>query len=87
MIVTTASLCTLRFQPADVALESGEFTGLDAKQIAEQIESIPWVRFHKTLSARYTGARTVFVVNAAALPDFLDEIAREQARLTARTSA
>jgi hypothetical protein len=42
-------------------------------------EKIPWVRFHKTLTA-YPGsaARTVFVVNAAELPAFLDEVSRVQ---------
>lgn len=72
VIVTTASLYTLRFQPTEVDLETGDFSNLDPKQILP----IPWVRFHKTLTASGPEERTVLVVNARALPTFLDEVAR-----------
>ena len=74
VLVTTASLSTLRFQPAEVDLDTGDFIILDPKQI----EPIQWVRFHKTLTASDPEERTVLVVNAAALPDFIDKIANWQ---------
>ncbi len=74
VIVTTASLSTLQFQPAEVNLDTGDFNNLDPKQI----EPIQWVRFHKTLTASDPNERTVLVVNAAALPDFIDKIANWQ---------
>jgi hypothetical protein len=71
VIVTTAGLYTLRYQPTEISLETGSYDNLDPTAI----ESIPWVRFHKTLTAgARSGARTVFVVNSAALPMFLDVI-------------
>jgi hypothetical protein len=75
VIVTTAPLSTLRYKPTEISLETGNYDKLDPKEI----ESIPWVRFHKTLTAHEGSvARTVFVVNSAALPMFLDEISRAQ---------
>jgi hypothetical protein len=75
VIVTTAPLYTLRFRPNEVVLASGGFNELDPKAI----ESISWVRFHKTLTAgQGSRSRTVFVVNSGALPMFLDEISRGQ---------
>jgi hypothetical protein len=71
-IVTTAPLYTLRYEPTDVPLETGSFENLDLKEI----EPIQWIRFHKTLTAHQGSvARTVFVVNSTALPEFLDAIA------------
>jgi hypothetical protein len=81
VIVTTASLHTLRYKPNEVSLDTGTFSNLDPKQI----EPIPWVRFHKTFTAQPGSlARTVFVVNSASLPDFLDEISRFQGFNTIR---
>jgi hypothetical protein len=75
VIVTTAALYTLRYEPTEISLETGSYDKLDPNEI----EQIPWVRFHKTLTAQPSRvARTVFVVNAAALPNFLDEISRAQ---------
>jgi len=69
VIVTTASLFTLRFQPTEIGLDTGRFSKLDHKKI----ESIRWVRFHKRLAARPSNRpRTVFVVNSEALPIFLE---------------
>jgi hypothetical protein len=72
-IVTTAPLFTLRYKPTDVSLETGSFDNLNPAEI----ERIPWVRFHKTLTAHSgSNARTVFVVNSASLPEFLDVISQ-----------
>jgi hypothetical protein len=74
VIITTAALRTLRYDPTEISLETGSYDKLAPKDI----EKIPWVRFHKTLTAYPGIARTVFVVNAAELPEFLDEISRGQ---------
>jgi len=75
VLITTAPLYTLRYEPTEIPLETGSYDTLDPKEI----EQIPWVRFHKTLTAdAASGARTVFVVNSAAVPMFLDEISRAQ---------
>jgi hypothetical protein len=75
VIVTTAALYTLRYEPPEVSLETGEFDNLDHREI----EPIQWVRFHKTFTAWPDSLpRTVFVVNSSALPNFLDEISRGQ---------
>jgi len=47
VILTTASLYTLRYEPTEIRLETGSFDNLDSNKI----EQIPWVRFHKTLTA------------------------------------
>jgi hypothetical protein len=57
-------------------LETGSFDDLEAT--AKAIEPVSWIRFHKTLAAGASRAQTVLVVNAAALPAFLDEISRAQ---------
>ncbi len=73
VIVTTVPLYTLRYKPTEIPLETGSSDKLDPKEI----EPIPWVRFHKTFTAQPdSAARTVFVVNSAALPMFLDAISR-----------
>lgn len=72
MIVTTAALYTLSYDPTEVSLETGHFRNLDH----ERIEPVEWIRFHKSLTASATTQRTVIMVNAAALPMFLDAIAR-----------
>ena len=69
VIVTTARLFTVRFDPTEVPLDSGEF-----RAESEPYRPSDCVRFHKTLTARDNRPRTVVVVNAAALPDFLDVI-------------
>jgi len=74
VILTTAPLRTLRFEPTEVALDTGSFSNLDPTQM----EPIQWVRFHKTLTARAAEPRTVLVVNTAALGRFLDEVSRGQ---------
>jgi hypothetical protein len=75
VIVTTARLYTLRYNPTEVLLETGSYTKLDLSKI----EPIEWIRFHKSFTASGDRlGRTVFVVNAAALPRFLDLISRAQ---------
>jgi hypothetical protein len=68
VIVTNAPLFVARYDPADVSLDTGEFT-----QIPQQIASIRWVRFRKSFAASRPdlGERTVFVVNALSLAEFL----------------
>jgi hypothetical protein len=73
-IVTTAPLYTLRFEPTEVSLDTGSFTDFDPRAI----EAISWIRFHKTFTVQTGLPRTVFVVNASALPTFLDEVSRGQ---------
>ena len=75
IIVTSARLYTLHFQPTEIDLDTGDFGKLDPARL----ESIQWVRFHKTFTARGDGTpRTIFVVSSGALPSFLDEISRWQ---------
>lgn len=80
VIVTTAELKVCRFAPEKVSLEDGEIDSAD-------FVNVPYVRFRKQLSPRiepftvqdYTSSsnpvrrkeHTVFVVNSAALSDFL----------------
>jgi hypothetical protein len=79
-IVTTASLHTARYDPRDVSLETGEFPSPESLEC----ERVDWIRFQKTFTAgRGNTPRTVMVVNAAALPRFLDEISRGQGLLPA----
>ena len=71
VIVTTASLHTFRYEPTEVSLERGTYDKLELDH--QRFEQIPWVRFHKSFTTD-SGLRTVFVVNAAELPKFLDAI-------------
>lgn len=73
VIVTNAPIYTARYQPNEVSLESGEFQ--DAPQ---EIESVPYVRFRKAFISdhgRDLGDRSVFVVNASSLFEFLRFVA------------
>jgi hypothetical protein len=45
-IITTAPLYTLRYKPTEIPLETDSFDNLNP----DEIERIPWVRFHKTLT-------------------------------------
>jgi hypothetical protein len=69
VIVTTARLSTIRFDPTEVPLDSGEFN-----PDPNRIEAADCVRFHKTLTASDNRPRTVIVVNAVGLPVFLQNI-------------
>jgi hypothetical protein len=74
VIVTNAPLYSVRYQPAEVALDTGEFAALPGEIDREQ-----WVRFRKsfTVDARFDIAeRSVFVVNASYFQDFLKQLQR-----------
>ena len=63
LLVTNAALCTARYEPATVSLDSGEFD-----QLPDDIQPVRWMRFGKTIMAgrgRDLGQRTIFVVNAS----------------------
>jgi hypothetical protein len=76
VIVTTARLYTISFEPGEISLATGELSEPLDRKHEERIETIPWVRFHKTLGVG--SAQTVFVVSSASLPAFLDAVARGQ---------
>jgi hypothetical protein len=74
VIVTNAPLYSVRYQPSEVSLKTGEFPELPG-----EIEREQCVRFRKsfTVDARYDIAeRSVFVVNAAHFRDFLKQLQR-----------
>jgi hypothetical protein len=68
VIVTNAEIYTARYEPTKVSLETGEF-----KEEPEDLESPPWVRFHKSFTADNVGHRSVFVVNATSFGGFLEK--------------
>jgi hypothetical protein len=78
-IVTNAEIAVCRFQSSDINITDGT---LDASNV--EISTVPFIRFRKSLTtafpegrffsvkwANMARARTVFVVNAASLPEFL----------------
>jgi hypothetical protein len=69
VIVTNAPLSVARYAPSAVSLDTGEFA-----ERPTGIESVAWVRFRKTFTSAGgfdLGERTVFVVNAASLHEFM----------------
>ncbi|QVW34231.1 hypothetical protein KIP69_11565 [Geobacter sulfurreducens] len=80
VIVTTADLKICKFNPEDISLSNGEIS-------TTKFESVPWIRFRKSLTprpAKLKGAttvtevakaneRTVFVVNSENFLTFLKE--------------
>jgi len=73
VIVTNAPIYTARYKPSEVSLESGEFM-----TPPKEIDSTPYVRFRKAFMSDVgpdLGERSVFVVNAAAIAEFLSLIA------------
>jgi len=81
LIVTNAELFITQFDPASVDVETG---AMDVNSV--QIEAVPFIRFRKSLStdfpkgpllhlkhANQARERTVMIVNASALPDFLSK--------------
>jgi hypothetical protein len=73
VIVTTASLYTIRYKPPEaISLKTGTFIGLQK----ESIESVEWIRLQKTFTAKgdHAGPRTVFVVHSESFRDFLDRM-------------
>ena len=72
IIVTNAPLYVARYRPADVSLETGIYPAR-----AEDVRVVPWIRFKKAFTSeggRDLGDRTVFVVRAESLKEFLDSI-------------
>ena len=66
VLVTNAEIYTVRYEPTQVSLNSGEY---EAKP--GDIERAPWVRFYKSFTAHDNlGERSVFVVNASAFQRF-----------------
>ena len=78
-IVTNAEIAVCRFDPARIKINDGT---LDAGNV--EISTVPFIRFRKSLAtgfpqgifyyleaANKARERTVFVVNAASLPEFL----------------
>jgi len=84
VIVTNAPIYTARYRPDEVSLESGEF-----QDTPKKIDNVPCVRFRKAFISdfgRDLGDRSVFVVNASSLSEFLGLVAPgpEQPSDTAR---
>lgn len=72
VIATNAPLYTARYRPAEVSLETGEFV-----QTPQEIEGVPCVRFRKAFTSDGgpdLGDRSVFIVNASALAEFLGHV-------------
>ena len=74
LIVTTATLYALSYDPTTVSLETGE---LPKETLHEGLVEVPWVRFCKSFTTgnRFNrfdpGERTVIVVNAQHISRFL----------------
>ena len=69
VIVTNAPIYTARYKPDAVSLESGEFP-----ELPKEIGTAPYVRFCKAFLSdfgRDLGDRSVFVVSATSLSEFL----------------
>jgi hypothetical protein len=72
VIVTNAALYTARYNPKEVSLETGEFA-----EMPREIEEVSCVRFQKAFTAtggRDLGERSVFVIRAMWLPEFLGQV-------------
>jgi hypothetical protein len=78
-IVTNAEIAVCRFDPASIKINDGT---LDAGDV--EISTVPFIRFRKSLATNFPQGmfyyldaankareRTVFIVNAASLPEFL----------------
>jgi hypothetical protein len=74
ILITNADIFTVRYMPTEVSLDSGEFVTMPSP---EEQKSVPWVRFAKTFvagSGHDIGYRSVFVVHASRLNDFLRQL-------------
>jgi hypothetical protein len=72
IIVTNAKLFSTRYKPGEVSLETGEFPNSPS-----ELEEERWIRFSKSFtasSARDVGDRSIFVVRAVNLADFLQNL-------------
>jgi hypothetical protein len=70
LIVTNSKLFTARYHPSDVSLETGEFT----ESPKDEVEKAPWVRFSKSFTALDPENRSIFIVNATFLEEFLQNL-------------
>jgi hypothetical protein len=74
VVVTNAKLYTARYNPNTVSFDTGEFTA-----IPDDVTNPECVRFHKAFTSDAVlfdlGDRTIFVVNAESLTEFLSRIA------------
>ncbi len=71
-IVTNAPIYTARYNPKEVSLETGEFP-----VPPQDIKIAPWMRFRKAFPSEGgpdLGGRSVFVVNAKSLSEFLQSV-------------
>lgn len=72
IVVTNAAIFVARYEPSEVSLDTGEFAGKP-----RDITAAHWVRFRKPFTSSAgvdLGDRTVFVVQATALSEFLHMI-------------
>lgn len=72
VLITNAGIYTVRYLPTEVSLNSGEF-----EKMPEEQNPVPWIRFSKSFvagSGRDIGYRSMFVVNASHLNDFLGKL-------------
>lgn len=84
VIVTNAKLYTAYYEPSEVSLETGEF-----KEPPEEIKPATWVRFSKAFTAGAgddLGTRSLFVVSATSLPEFLKTLRAPSSQLIDKTS-
>jgi len=74
VIVTNAKLFQATYKASDVSLETGQLPVTPAPEISP----LRWIRFRKafTSGGRDTGERTVFVIAASALQEFLHDLDR-----------
>jgi hypothetical protein len=72
VLVTNAKLFIANYDPADISLDTGEFSNWSDAEVS----SVSWVRFRKafTSAGRELGDRTVFVVSAPAFQEFLNRL-------------
>lgn len=73
ILATTAELFIAEYEYADITMEAGQFD----KPPTDRITKVPWVRFTKTFTSAGAdlGERTVFVVHAHSLREFLGGLA------------
>jgi hypothetical protein len=85
LIVTNAPLFVATYDPTEVSLETGQFRSPPAG-----ISPVQWVRFAKALTSaggRDLGVRTVVVVNATAIVEFLTSLERVEPGACQRAKA
>lgn len=72
IIVTNARLFQATHNASDVSLETGQLPVTPGPEIS----TVRWIRFRKafTSGGRDTGERTVFVIAATALQEFLHDL-------------